>query len=90
MVDNMWKDFINNLVIDLPENGLEAPEIEAIIDNTDELEGTMVKVSFDTFLFMNHSQTKYFMTNSNQRLTQIGKMTLKEAILKYGNKAKRK
>jgi len=90
MADSLWKDFINGLVIDLPENGQEAPEIEAIIDDTDELEGTMVKVSFDTFLFMNHSQTKYFMTNSNQRMTQIGKMPLKEAILKYGNKAKRK
>ena len=90
MADSMWKDFINGLDIDLPETGKDAQEIEGIIDDVNELEGTMVKVTFDTFLFMNHSQTKYFMTNSNQRLTQLGRMTLKEAILKYGNKTKRK
>jgi hypothetical protein len=90
MAENMWRDFINGLDIDFPEKGKEAPDIEAIIDDTDELEGMMVKITFDTYLFMNHSQTKYFMASSNQRMTQIGKMGLKEALLKYGNKTKRK
>jgi len=83
---DLWGEFISKLEIDLPEKGLASPEEESIEDGEGELEGSLVKITFDVILFMNHKQDKYFMMQSNQRLTQMGQITLKDALLKFNKK----
>jgi hypothetical protein len=90
-MDDMWKAFLSGLDLNLPENGIKPPEAE-IIEQADEgdINGSLIKVSFDIIMFMNHDQSKYFMMNGNQVLTQMGEMTLKEALLKFNKKPPRK
>jgi len=90
MEENLWKNFISELDIELSEKGLEAPELESIIDDTQDIRGMLIKISFDSIMFMNHSQTKYYMLQSNQRLTQMGETTLKEVLVKYNKKQNKK
>jgi hypothetical protein len=90
MEENLWKDFISKLDLTLPEKGIDAPDEESIEDEAGEVEGMLIKVSFDVIMFMNHKQTKYYMMQSNQRLTQVGASTLKAALLKYNKRPPRK
>jgi hypothetical protein len=91
MEEDVWKTFISGLDIDLSEKGAEAPEMESIEDDpTEEIHGMVIKVTFDTIMFMNHKQTKYYMMQTNQRLTQVGESTLKDALLKYNKKPRKK
>ena len=89
-MDDPWGEFISKLDINLSEKGLEAPEEESIEDQEGEIPGMLLKVSFDVIMFMNHKQTKYFMMQSNQRLTQLEQMTLKEAITKFNKRPPRR
>lgn len=90
MEDSLWKTFISGLEMDLPEKGILAPQQENIEDDTEDINGMLIKVSFDVFMFMNHNQTRYFMMQSNQRLTQVGEMSLKDALVKFNKKPPRK
>lgn len=88
--ENVWKTFISGLKMDLPEKGMLAPTEELIEDDTEDVNGMLLKVSFDVYMFMNHNQTRYFMMQSNQRLTQVGIMSLKDALLKFNKKPRKK
>ena len=90
MEKDLCKTFINGLDIELTEKGMIAPIEESIEDEAEEIRGMLLKISFDVIMFMNHNQTKYYMMQSNQRLTQIGETTLKEVLLKYNKKPPRK
>jgi hypothetical protein len=90
MEKDLWKTFIQGLDIELSEKGMVAPSEESIEDEAEEVRGMLLKVSFDVIMFMNHNQTKYYMMQSNQRLTQVGETTLREALLKYNKKQPRK
>jgi hypothetical protein len=88
--ENIWKTFISGLEMDLPEKGVLAPIEELIEDDTEDINGMLLKVSFDVYMFMSHNQTRYFMMQSNQRLTQVGVMSLKDALLKFNKKPRKK
>lgn len=88
--DDLFLEFLKSLDLDLPEKGLESPDIENIDDDTEELEGMVLKITFDLNLFMNHRQSRYFMISSNQKMQQLGKMSLKDAIIKFNGKTQRK
>lgn len=88
--DDIFKQFIEGLELGLSDKGLESPDIEAIDDNTDDLDGTVLKVTFDMHLFMNHRQKRYFMLASNQKMQELGTMSLKDAIVKFNSKQNRK
>ena len=90
MNDDFFSTFINSLDISLSDKGLNAPELESIEDDTAELNGGVIKVSFDMYFFMNHHQTKYYMLSSNQKMQNLGEMSLKNAILKFNSAAKKK
>jgi hypothetical protein len=88
--EDLFQKFINSLDLGLSEKGLESPDIESINDGTEELNGMVLKVTFDMILFMNHSQSRYFMVSTNQKMQQAGRMSLKEAIAKFNPSSKRK
>lgn len=79
-------EFIRNLVIDLPEKGLDAPEVELINDDTEEIDGNVLKITFNLHMFMNHRKDRYFMLTSDQQMQMLGKMTLREALVKFNAK----
>jgi len=87
--ENLWKTFISGLDIDFPEEGIEAPDQEQM-EKDDDINGMLLKITFDVYMFMNHNQTKYYMMQSNQKLAQMGEMTLKEALLKFNKKLPKK
>ena len=87
---DVFLEFIQGLDLNLPTKGLSAPEIENIIDDTKEMDGSVLKISVDLFFFMNHSESKYYMISSNQQMQQLGKMPLKDAVLKFSKKTKKK
>lgn len=90
-MDDIWRSFLSGLDLNLPENGINPPESESIEQSDDgEIDGSLIKVSFDIVMFMNHDKSKYFMMQGNQTLTQMGEMTLKEALLKFNKKPPRK
>jgi len=87
---DIFLEFIQGLDLNLPTKGLSSPEIENIIDDTKEIEGAVLKISVDLFFFMNHSQSKYYMLSSNQHMQQMGTMPLKDAVLKFNKKTKKR
>jgi hypothetical protein len=88
--EESFKDFINGLEFDLPEKGLLTPEIENIVDDTGEQNGSVMKITFDLHLFMNHRQVKYYMLANNQKMQILGEMSLKDALAKFNSKQQRK
>jgi hypothetical protein len=88
-LDDFFSKFIGGLDLSLPENGLDAPDIENVIDDVAEVDGHVLKITFDLFMFMNHTKSKYYMLSSNQRMSDMGEMPLKEAVKKF-NRTKRK
>jgi hypothetical protein len=87
---DLFTEFLKGLDIALPLNGLKPPEIEAIDDDTEELDGNVLKITFELNLFMNHRKDRYFMVTSNQKMQHLGSMSLKEAIAKFNPSTKRK
>lgn len=90
MGDDVWRKFIAGLDIELPEKGINAPQEEIIENEADDVNGMLLKVSYDVYMFMNHNQSKYLMMQTNQKLTQIGEISLKDAILKFNKNPKKK
>jgi hypothetical protein len=88
--EDIFKSFIEGLDLGLSEKGLEPPEIEDITDDTEDLDGSVLKITFDLHLFMNHRQNRYFMLTSNQKMQNLGKMSLKDALIKFNSKQQRK
>jgi hypothetical protein len=88
--EDIFKAFIESLDLDLSEKGLDSPELEDIIDDTEEVNGNVLKVTFDLHLFMNHRQKRYFMLTSNQKMQDLGGMSLKDAIVKFNSKQQRR
>ena len=88
--EDIFKAFIESLDLGLSDKGLESPELEDITDDTEDVNGSVLKVTFDLHLFMNHRQKRYFMLTSNQKMQDLGYMSLKEAILKFNSKQQRK
>jgi hypothetical protein len=86
MEEDIWKTFISALDFNLSEKGLVAPDIESIEDDAGSVSGMLLKISFDITIFMNHGQEKYYMIQSNQKLTQLGESTLKDVLIKYNKK----
>lgn len=82
------EEFIRGLTIDLSEKGLIAPEMEHITDDVGELTGSALRVSFEVVLFMDHNAVKYYMVTTGQKMQNLGRMTLKEAMAKYAKKKK--
>jgi hypothetical protein len=87
---DIFLEFIQGLDLNLPTKGLSSPEIENIIDDTKEIDGSVLKISVDLYFFMNHSQSKYYMLSSNQHMQQLGTMPLKDAVLKFSKKTKKR
>jgi hypothetical protein len=88
--ENAFLEFIQGLDIDLPAKGLDSPDMEGITDDTQELDGSVLKISVDLYFFMNHRQVKYYMLSSNQRMQQMGVMSLKDALFKFSKKTKKR
>jgi len=88
--ENLFKTFIESLDLSLSDKGLDSPELEDITDDTEDVNGSVLKVTFDLHLFMNHRQKRYFMLTSNQKMQDLGQMSLKDAIVKFNSKQQRK
>jgi hypothetical protein len=81
-LDELFKDFIEGLDIQLSDKGLEVPELERMSE--DNLPGHVLKFTIETYLFMDHARVKYYMLSNNQKMQDMGEMTLKDTIAKYG------
>jgi hypothetical protein len=86
-MEDIWGKFLASLDMSLPEDGIASPQ-EEVVDKDDEgaINGQLIKISFDVIMFLNHDKTKYLMMQGNQRLTQMGEISLKEALGKYNKK----
>lgn len=87
---DIFEEFINGMSFKLSEKGLPAPEAELIDDDEGAMPGDIIKISFETILFMNHGKVKYFMLTTNQKMTNMGSMSLKDALIKFNSKRNRK
>lgn len=88
--EDIFRTFIDGLEFGLSDKGLESPDLEDIDDDTEDINGSVLKVTFDLHLFMNHRQKRYFMLTSNQKMQDLGSMSLKDAIVKFNSKQQRK
>lgn len=88
--DDFWKNVINSIPQDLSPKGLEAPVMESDKSTFGEAEGHLSKVSFDCFMFLSPETGKYYLVQTNQKYTDIGDMSLNEALrmIKYKNRKK--
>lgn len=75
-----FEEFINSLSLNLSGKGLEAPELEQLVVD---VEGDVLKISYDLYLFLDHTKPKYYMLTSNQKMQNIGRMSLKDAVAKF-------
>lgn len=75
--------------MDLPEPSPIEPDEEQLHPEQD-LEGTVLKLSFNIHMFMNHEKSRYFMITTDQKMVPEGQMTLKEAMTKFNKKPRRK
>ena len=86
-MEDVWGKFLASLDMTLPEDGISHPQEEREAkDPTEDINGQLIKISFDVIMFLNHDKTKYLMMQGNQRLTQMGEISLKEALIKYNKK----
>lgn len=83
-----FEEFINKINMGLSAKGLPAPDIENIDEGS--LQGDVLKISYDVYLFMNHEKPKYYMLPTSQKMTNLGTMSLKDAILKFNRLSKHK
>lgn len=90
MSDDIFEEFINGLNFSLSNKGLKSPDIEDIEDDEGTIEGQVLKLSFSVNMFMNHNQKKYFMLTTDQKMQNLGSMSLKDAIVKFNSKQRRK
>lgn len=89
---NVFKEFINSLDFELSPKDSSEPTKEVIEVPQDalEVEGSVLKISFNMMLFMNHEKAKYYMLTSDQKMFAQGEMSLKQAIAKFNKKPRRK
>lgn len=85
-----WAKIINNMDVEFPEEGDEAPEEESILPavSLTETIGTLTRLTMDIFIFDNDElEQAYMMQNDKMRIyTDI---SLKDAVAMH-NKSKKK
>lgn len=84
--DDFWRGFINNLTVNLPDNGQDAPEREILevkstkTDLNDSVV-TMLRLTLDIYLLQpKEEDDKAYLVQGNQRLEGYPEMTVKEAL----------
>ena len=78
--DTFWRDIINAIPIDLPEDG-DSSELEEI--PLEEKPAKVLKFSFDIYLIsMLTYPHKHFMVTAKQNMEDLGTMTVGEATKK--------
>jgi hypothetical protein len=92
---DFWKDAINKLTGPFPEAGTEPPDYEFIkeVKTYDGMDpssvGNFSRISLDIYFFFDQVNHKYFMMQ-NQKMFDLGEMTLEEAAEIVKKRQKRK
>lgn len=85
-----WSKIINNLAIDLPEDGLVASDAESMKDELQpETIGNLTRVTLDIFVFDNDDLTQaYMFENNDMRIYQDISFAQTLELIREGKKKK--